>query len=364
MKIESRLEQILGFAAAFLLVVGCFVVLRPFVSALLWAAILCFSTWPLYSRVERLVKGRQTLAATLMTLLIAVVLVAPFTIVGISMADSVASLIDSVRAMAKDGPPDPPPWVANIPVVGKYIENYWLDLAHNTDRLTEMTAQFFKASRGWLLRRGFDIGQGVAQLSLSVFIAFFFYRDGQSVARSIKDTAKRIIGDRTQQFLELAGGTVKGVVYGILGTALAQGILAGIGFWIAGVPGALLLGFLTFFLSLVPMGPPLVWVPATVWLFYNHHTWQGIFLLIWGAGIVSTIDNVLKPYLISRGSNLPFVLVFMGVLGGVIAFGFIGVFIGPTLLAIGYSLIQEWSSEKKGADTAGAAPSTPPAAAR
>jgi predicted PurR-regulated permease PerM len=138
------------------------------------------------------------------------------------------------------------------------------------------------------------------------------------------------------------------VVYGILGTALAQGILAGMGLWISGVPAPLLLGLLTFFLSLIPMGPPLVWIPATLWLFYRGDPGWGVFMGMWGAVIVSGVDNLLKPYLISRGSNLPFVLVFLGVFGGVIAFGFIGIFLGPTLLAVGYALLQDWSAQKKG----------------
>jgi predicted PurR-regulated permease PerM len=133
------------------------------------------------------------------------------------------------------------------------------------------------------------------------------------------------------------------VVYGILGTALVQGVVAGIGFLIAGVPGALLLALLTFFLSLVPVGPPLVWGPAAIWLFNQGHTGWGIFMIIWGVAVISSVDNFVKPWLISQGSNLPFILILFGVLGGALAFGFIGVFLGPTLLAVGFKLIQEWA---------------------
>jgi predicted PurR-regulated permease PerM len=140
----------------------------------------------------------------------------------------------------------------------------------------------------------------------------------------------------------VAGNTVRGVVYGILGTAIVQGVIAGIGFLIAGIPGAMLLGMLTFFLSVVPMGPPLVWIPCTIWLFSQGRTGMGIFMIVWGIG-VSSIDNVVKPWLISQGSAMPFVLIFFGVLGGALAFGFIGVFLGPTLLAVAYRLIEEWS---------------------
>jgi predicted PurR-regulated permease PerM len=154
---------------------------------------------------------------------------------------------------------------------------------------------------------------------------------------------ERIGGERGKHLLTVAGNTIRGVVYGILGTALAQALLAGIGFLIAGVPGAAVLALLTFFLSVVPMGPPLVWIPAVIWLFHQGHTGWGIFMLFWGVG-VSSVDNVVKPWLISQGSDMPFLLIFFGVLGGALAFGFIGVFLGPTLLAVGYRLVTEWAT--------------------
>ena len=151
---------------------------------------------------------------------------------------------------------------------------------------------------------------------------------------------------------------MRGVVLGILGTALVQGVLAGIGFWIAGIQAAPLLGFVTFLLSPVPIGPPLVWVPAGLWLINSGETGWGVFVLLWGVLVVSTIDNVIKPLIISRGSDLPFVMVLLGVLGGVVAFGFIGVFLGPVLLAVGYALLQEWAAHRPGAE--GASDSTMP----
>ena len=140
------------------------------------------------------------------------------------------------------------------------------------------------------------------------------------------------------------GGTIQGVVYGLVGTAIAQGLLALIGFLIAGIPGAMLLGFLTFVLSIVPIGPPLLWGGATAWLIYQDQMGWAIFMAAWGFFLISGIDNVIKPLLISRGSNLPFVLVLIGVFGGVVAFGFVGIFIGPTLMAIGYTLAQRWTN--------------------
>jgi predicted PurR-regulated permease PerM len=159
--------------------------------------------------------------------------------------------------------------------------------------------------------------------------------------------------------LNVAGSTTKSVVYGIIGTAIAQAAMAAIGFWIAGVPGALLLGFLTFVLSLVPGGPPFVWVPVTIWLLYTDQPGWALFMAIWGFISISGIDNIIRPYLISRESRLPLLLVFLGVIGGVLAFGFIGIFLGPTLLALGFTLLMEWTV---GGRKTAAAAAGPPAA--
>ena len=159
-----------------------------------------------------------------------------------------------------------------------------------------------------------------------------------------------MIGRRAEYYIDLVAGTVQRVVNGVIGTAAAQAILALIGFLIAGVPGALVLGIVTFMLSLIPMGPPLVWIPATAWLVWKGDYGLAIFLGVWGTFVISGVDNVLKPYLISRGGNLPLVIVLLGVFGGLIAFGFIGLFIGPTLLAVAYSLLIDWSKTQARAE--------------
>jgi predicted PurR-regulated permease PerM len=158
----------------------------------------------------------------------------------------------------------------------------------------------------------------------------------------VQTVMERLTGDRARALIEVTAGTVSRVVNGILGTALAQSVLALIGFWIAGVPGAMLLGLLTFFLSIIPVGPPLIWAPAAAWLYIHGEIGWAIFLVVWGLVLISSIDNVVKPYLISRSGSLPLLLVFLGVLGGLLAFGFIGVFIGPVILAVSYTLLSEW----------------------
>lgn len=340
---DQRIEQIASIVAAALLVIGCLVILRPFVSALLWAAILSFSTWPLFTRLMRALRGRRTLAATLMSLLVAALLVAPLVVLSVTLADNVANLAAATTRLVEQGPPPPPTWLDDVPVVGNAILAVWQEwMADSRQFLQGLQNSLTRAGR-WLLGHGLAFVEGVAQLSLSVLVLFFLYRDGNFVIERLTAGATRLAGMRAVGLLAVAGNTIKGVVYGIFGTALAQGALAALGFLIAGVPGGLLLGLLTFFLSIVPMGPPLVWVPAAVWLYLQGELGWAIFLVIWGALVISSVDNIIKPYLISRSGALPFVLVLLGVLGGIITFGFVGVFLGPTLLAVGYAVMRDWT---------------------
>ena len=336
-----------------ILAVGSLTILRPFLSALLWALILSFATWPLHAWLVGRLRGRRTLAATLMTLLVAAIFILPLAAVGTGLADSVTKVAGMLGVLLDEGPPGPPGWVAELPVVGRQLAEQWLELERLGTAWTSELQPYLEAGRDWLLSIGVRLGEAILQVSLGVLAAFFFFRDGAEGARRLLVAVERLAGHRAQQLLAVAGGTVRSVIYGVIGTALAQAALQAIGLWLAGVPAPFFLGFLTFFLSFVPLGPPLVWLPASLWLLYNGAAGAGIFLAVWGLLVVSGVDNILRPYLISRGANLPLILVFLGVVGGVLAFGFLGVFLGPTLLAIGYVLVEEWS--------AGTRTSAPPA---
>ena len=330
-------------AAITLLVVGCLLVLQPFVTALLCAAIVCFSTWPLYQWLEQALRGRRSLAAFAMTLLLILVVVLPLALLALDLADNVTAAIERVREFFAEGLPPPPDWVASIPLVGDSIDGGWREIAASKEKLAESLKKLAQPAQQGLFKAGLILGEGVLQLSLTAFIGFFFYRDGAALMAAAKSATHRVAGHLAPGLFQTVGGTIKGVVYGLVGTAIAQGLVAVIGFLIAGVPGALLLGFLTFLLSMLPVGPPLVWGGATAWLAFNGSLFSTVFMALWGFFAISGIDNVVKPLLISRGSSLPFVLVLLGVFGGVFAFGFVGIFLGPTLLAVGYSLVRLWT---------------------
>ena len=339
--LRTKLEQNLGWIVLALLLAGCAWVMRPFVSALLWAVVLSFSSWPLHRRLLKWLGGRRTAGAAIIALGMICVILLPFVIVGVTLADNVQELTTATRRWLDAGPPEPPAWLARVPVVGASITEEWQAFAGDSAKLIEEAKRFIEPVSSWALKAGLKLGGGVLELALSILVTFFLLRDGVSAAESLTAGVKRIAGERGQRLLEVAGNTVRGVVYGILGTALVQATMAGLGFFIAGVPGAALLALLTFFLSVVPVGPPIVWLPAAFWLFHEGATGWGIFMLIWGVG-VSTVDNFVKPWLISQGSDMPFILILFGVLGGALGFGFIGVFLGPTLLAVGYRVIAEW----------------------
>jgi predicted PurR-regulated permease PerM len=340
---KSNLESKFGVAILLLLIAGCLLVLRPFVSMLLWAVVLCSASWPLYCRLLPLVKQRRALAALIMSLGMILLLLLPFVVVGMTLADNVQALNNAARTAIEAGPPAPPAWLGKIPVVGAKAVESWQNLSGDTSKLMDKVQEWLPTVSGWLLKVGLVLGQGLLALTLSIFIAFFLFRDGVSLAGRLNTAVERIAGDKGVRLLSVAARTVRGVVYGILGTALVQAVLSGIGFLIAGVPGAALLAFLTFFASIVPVvGVGLTWIPAAIWLFHQGATGWGVFMIIWGI-FVGNVDNVIKPWLISQGSDMPFILIFFGVIGGALAFGFIGIFLGPTLLAVGYRLLEEWN---------------------
>lgn len=338
-------DRVLALLALSLLAGGCLWVLWPFLTALLWALILVTTTWPALLWLDKALRGRRLLAASLMTTLVTIFVLLPVVAVAVGLADNMAELSAGLAALAKNGLPDAPSWLIGLPMVGETVHNYWQQFAHDGQRLVNELGKYSGSAQHLAISGGRVLGRGVLDIGLSVFLAFFFFLHGEGLAQRLLTAVDRVAGVRAAHLLSIARGTLTGVIYGILGTALAQGILAAIGFAIAGVPAAVLLGVATFFLSVVPVGPPLIWGGASLWLFQQGQPGWAIFVLAWGFFLVSTVDNVIKPFIISRGSSLPFAIVFLGVLGGVLAFGVIGLFLGPTLLAIGYRLAMEWTTK-------------------
>ncbi|MDY7219605.1 AI-2E family transporter [Denitrificimonas sp. JX-1] len=326
---------------------ACLWVLTPFISALFWAAVLAFASWPLMQFLTRVFNNNESLAAGVLTSGWVVVLAGPLIWLGFNIADHIRTTTELIKNLRVTGLPDPPEWMVELPMIGDRLLEIWMAADEQGAAFFATIKPYMGQTGNWLLARSASIGAGLLELALSLFLVFFFYRDGPRLAHFVKSLVERLIDERGDYYIDLVAGTVRRVVNGVIGTAAAQSLVALFGFVVAGVPGALILASLTFMLSLIPMGPPLVWGPAVAWLFMQNEYGMAFFLLFWGFFVISTVDNVLKPYLISRGGNLPLVVVLMGVFGGLFAFGFMGLFLGPTLLAVAYSLVSDWVSHNQ-----------------
>lgn len=343
---EGRIERTVALLLLAALAAGCFLVLLPFLAPILWALIIALVTWPAFRRVETALKGRRTLAASLMILSLVAILLVPMIILAASLAEDAAGFVQRVRAFFAEGTPAAPEWLAGLPIVGGKLAAIWRDVAEGTISMGQYIPKAIQPVGNWLVQAGARIGQAVFELCIGLITLFFLYRDGAEAGHDLVQVADRIAGEQSHRVLGVASGTMKGVVYGTVGTALAQGLLTGVGLAITQVPGATVLGTIAGFAAFFPAGPILVWAPAAFWLLVQGHFISAIFLVAWGGVAVGMSDNVLKPIFIGRETELHFLMILLGLLGGMLAFGFLGIFLGPTLLAVGHSIMTEWMRAK------------------
>ena len=349
----SRIEQYARVAAVALLALGCVLVLRPFVGAIFFAGVLCFSTWPAFTWLRDRWNGRSSLAALALVFGLVVLLVVPVALAAQSLIVHSAGAVEALRGfLVARQSTELPEFVRNLPFLGPWLNEYWLMVMQSREELVALAKRLADPAKTMLLAMGGAVGEGVIQILIALFVAFFFYRDGERVRRILSEGMTRLAGPQGETLVVTAKGAVKGVVYGLLGTALAQAAGALVGFLIAGVPGALLLAALTFVLSLIPMGPVLIWGGAAAWLYAQDQVGWAIFMVVYGVAVISSVDNFVKPVLMSRAGNLSMLLVVLGVFGGAIAFGFIGLFVGPALLAVGWSVVKSWLGDGAEGDTA------------
>ena len=344
MILYSTQKQILQIAIVALLLIGCIAVLTPFIGTLLLAVVICVTSSPMRDALLKLCRGRRNLMAALLCLLLVLLLVLPMALLSGSLADGVELAIAYLRPLLESGlPADVPDWVSEIPLFGSGFADYWHKLIASREEMNELLRQLIAPTRKMALAAVSLFGQGLFQLALVIFFAFFIFRDADTYADAVRTASRKLAGNLGERMFRLADGTVTGVMIGIVGTAAAQALVAMVGFIVAGVPGIVILTVATFFFSMVPViGATLIWAGAAVWLYEGGQTGWSIFMVLWGMFGISSVDNFLKPILISRTSSLPLLLIVVGVFGGVLVFGFIGLFLGPTLLALGQVLIREW----------------------
>ncbi len=339
----SRLQVAAAVGAAGLLVAGAYVVLAPFFVPIAWAAILAYATWPVYRRLRAAFGGRDLWAALAMMLLVLLAVAVPLTLLSVVLADEVASVYRTIRTWAVE-PPALPTWVTDLPVIGPTAVGWRAAIRANPDTIQRLLVERAAWWSQVALAAAGDVGRNLARLGLTLLTLFFLYRRGEVVLAETHRVLERLVGDEVRRRLAIVGATVRAVCYGVLLTAVAQGLLAGLGFWALGIRASVLLGALTALVALVPFGPPLVWLPAGLWLLATESIWRGFALLLWGAVAVSGVDNLLRPYFIGGAAQIPFLLVLLGVLGGVGAFGLLGLFAGPAILAVLLALWREWAA--------------------
>ena len=355
MKFDRLMEQLVGVFAILVLTVGTMIVLAPFVTTLLWGAILAYSSWHPFKRLAAALGGRPALATVLIVALILVCLLVPMFFAGVAFSTRVPEWVAIVQDRLASGLPPLPEWMEKIPLVGARLNAAWDGLATRNPeviaRLQEMAKPMFRTALGVAL----SLLQGLGLLLLSILFTAVFYLSGDSAGAGLRAGMRRIAGARAEALLALVGGTVKGVVFGILGTSLVQAVLCAAGYWIAGLPSPALLGLLTFFLAIIPGGPLLIVVPGAIWLVQTGASGWAIFLVVWTFIVAIGVDNVLKPILIGRSSHVPLILIMLGVFGGAAAFGLLGVFVGPTLLAVTHAVLHDWIDAKADDEVAAAA---------
>ncbi len=318
-----------------------YMVLQPFLVPIIWAAILAYVTWPLHIRISRVIRRRQTLAALVTTLLVALLLVVPIIWLLFTLQIEAMKAYREVQQLLATNPVLPQV-LRDLPLVGIWLTERWAELVADPGSLKTSFQQWMSSSADQVSGVVGGVGRNVAKLFIALFAMFFFLRDGARFFSQLRSVLEGMLGLRVRDYLKAVGDTTQAVVYALVLAALAQGLVAGIGYALAGLSAPIFLGALTAMVALIPFATPLMWVSLSTWLIVTGSVGSGIFLLIWGAALVSTVDNVVRPLVISSATAMPFVLVVFGVLGGVIAFGLVGLFIGPVVLAVSLALWREW----------------------
>jgi len=322
-----------------------FWVLRVFLLPAVWAAMIVVATWPLMLKLQAALRGRA-FAVIAMTAAMLLIFVVPLLLAIQALTGNMDTIVGWVRAIPTAKIPPPPDWVAGLPLIGARIAERWTDVAAaGISELLNELKPFAEDAAKWLAGVAGGVGLVAFEFLLTVAIAAIMYVKGEAAREGLIRFGRRLAGDRGESVIVLAGQAIRAVALGVVVTALVQTILAGIGLAVAGIPFAGLLTAVILLLCIAQLGPTLVLAPAVIWLFWSGSTGWGVALLVWTV-IVGMLDNVLRPILIRRGADLPLLLIFAGVIGGLLAFGIIGLFVGPVVLAVTYTLLKDWIAEQ------------------
>jgi predicted PurR-regulated permease PerM len=338
-------HTILSVVFTGLLIASTVWILRPFLVAIVWGAVIVVATWPALERLQKRLGNRHGLAVLLMAAAMLLVVLVPMMLAVLIIAKNAEHITAQLRSFDPFSLAWPPQWLRRIPLTGKSLADRWTTFAALSSE--ERSARFTPYAQSvlqWFVAQAGSIGTTIVQLLLTMIIAIILYAKGEIVRKGVLSFARRLAGRQGEEVAVLAAKAMRGVMLGIVVTALIQTALGGIGLFIAGVPAAALLTAVTLMLCLAQLGPWLVLIPSVVWVYWSGQPAWGTVLLVFSL-VAGTIDNFLRPFLIRKGADLPLLLIFAGVIGGLIAFGIIGLFIGPVILAVSYTLLKAWVSD-------------------
>jgi len=328
-----------------ILITVSFWILRPFLTSIVWAVIIVVATWPILLKLQAVFRGRRGFAVAVMTAVLLMVIFVPLIIGIIAIAGKAEDIVSRIKTLSAFTIPPPPEWVSNIPLAGRKLAERWQQYAAlSREELAGEITPYAQAALRWFVAKAGSIAAMILQFLLTVIIAAVMYAKGEAAATGVRNFARRLAGERGEETAVLAAKACRGVALGIVVTAIIQSAVGGIGLVVAGVPAAPVLTAIMFMLCLAQLGPILVLLPSVIWLYWSGQALWGTVLLTVTI-FAALIDNFLRPLLIKKGVDLPLLLIFAGVIGGLIAFGVIGLFIGPVVLAVTLTLLQAWVSD-------------------
>lgn len=339
------LQKVLLFGLFFILMYLSFHVLKYFIVPVVWAAIIAYMTWPLYRRILTLCGNRPTLSATLMIISVILIVGIPFILAIMMLQSEGHNLYLSLQKQVFSGHLTVPAFLYELPFIGQDIARVLGEINHDPNSIIQNISYWIQGHLNYGKVVFSEISKNLFKLCFAVMSLFFFYRDGMTILDQVRKAFELIIGQRIHQYMLTISDTTRAVVYGVGLTAIAQALLAGISFFVADVPNPMLLTLMTFILALIPFGPPFAYTAVALWLFSHGQTIEAIGVMVWGVCVVSTADNVIRPLVISGATQIPFLLIMFGVLGGIASYGLIGVFIGPVILAVLLAIWREWLHE-------------------
>lgn len=339
------LQKVLLFGLFFILIFLSFSVLKYFIVPVVWAAILAYMTWPLYQKTLKLCGHRPNISATIMIISVLLIIGLPIILAIFMLQHEGRQLFSELQKQLFSGHLAVPELIQELPIIGSEISRIVAEINQDPQSITQNISTWVQSHLDYGKVLMNEISKNIFKLCFAVMSLFFFYRDGHTILNQVRKAFELVVGNRVHHYLITISDTTRAVVYGIGLTAIAQALLAGISYFVAGVPNPMVLTIITFIFALIPFGPPFAYTAVALWLLSQGQTIEAVGVMAWGVCVVSTADNVIRPLVISGATQIPFLLIMFGVLGGIASFGLIGVFIGPVILAILLAIWREWLNE-------------------